>query len=146
LDAQTEFGPTYLYEYSTRDAYGSGINWGSNDPLNATWWHHVTERAPHLYPFHTSLFLIHFFLSPEMEANASLVSVRGFSRLIFAVDQLMLIVEQTFTNFQSRQSVRTIPCNTTQCVNAKICYMRSGSASIAVQNCQSGFGVSVPQS
>src|SRR6267154_5533775 len=98
------------------------------------------------YPFHTSLFLIHFFLSPEMEANASLVSVRGFSRLIFAVDKLMLIVEQTFTNFQSRQSVRTIPCNTTQCVNAKICYMRSGSASIAVQNCQSGFGVSVPQS
>ncbi|KAI0273987.1 Metallo-dependent phosphatase [Russula aff. rugulosa BPL654] len=100
LDAQTQFGPTYSYEYSTRDAYGSGINWGSNDPLNATWWHHVTEK---------------------MQANSSLVS-------------------QTFTNFQGKQSVRTTPCNTTECVNAKICYMRSGSASIALQNCKSGFG------
>ncbi|KAN0117949.1 Metallo-dependent phosphatase-like protein [Russula decolorans] len=99
LDAQTNFGPAYLYEYSSRDAYGSGINWGSNDPLNATWWHHVTE---------------------QMEANPSLVS--------------------TFTNFQGKQSVHTTPCNTTQCVKAKICYMRSGSATIALQNCQSGFG------
>jgi len=100
LDAQTKFGPSYLYEYSTRDAYGSGISWGPNDPLNATWWHHVTEK---------------------MEANSSLVST-------------------TFTNFQGKQSVRTTPCNTTECVTAKICYMRSGSASIAFQNCQSGFG------
>src|SRR6266436_3960306 len=45
LDAQIKFGPTYLYEYSTREAYGSGITWGANDPLNATWWHRVTESA-----------------------------------------------------------------------------------------------------
>jgi hypothetical protein len=92
------------------------------------------------YPLHTSLLLIPFFLPPEMEANPSLVSVRGFSRLSFAVDQLMFLVEQTFTNFQGKQSVHTTPCNTTQCVKAKICYMRSGSATIALQNCQSGFG------
>ncbi len=52
LDAQSEFGPTYLYEYSTRDAYGSGINWDANDPLNATWWHRVTESASHLSPLY----------------------------------------------------------------------------------------------
>ena len=45
LDEQTKFGPTYSYEYSTREAYGTNIPWGANDPLNATWWHHVTERA-----------------------------------------------------------------------------------------------------
>ena len=53
----------------------------------------------------------------------------------------MFPVEQsTFTNFQGKQSVRTIPCNTQQCIDAKICYMRSGSASLAVQNCLTGFG------
>jgi sphingomyelin phosphodiesterase len=39
-------GPTYKYEYSTREAYGANITgWGAEDPLNATWWHLVTERA-----------------------------------------------------------------------------------------------------
>ncbi|KAI9455924.1 Metallo-dependent phosphatase-like protein [Lactarius psammicola] len=45
LDGQTSFGPTYVYEYNTRATYGTDISgWGSNDPLNATWWHLVTER------------------------------------------------------------------------------------------------------
>ncbi|KAF8553427.1 hypothetical protein OG21DRAFT_1523118 [Imleria badia] len=44
LDNQTEVGPTYVLEYSTRDAYGQNITWGANDPLNATWWHLVTEQ------------------------------------------------------------------------------------------------------
>lgn len=44
LDGQIAFGPTYSFEYSTRDAYGKNISgWGRNDPLNATWWHLVTE-------------------------------------------------------------------------------------------------------
>ena len=44
LDGQLENGPTYAYEYNTRETYGGTItNWGPNDPLNATWWHHVTE-------------------------------------------------------------------------------------------------------
>ena len=39
-------GPTFQYEYSTREAYGANITgWGLNDPLNATWWHLVTERT-----------------------------------------------------------------------------------------------------
>jgi sphingomyelin phosphodiesterase len=44
LDGQTEVGPAYYLEYSTRDAYGGNITWGVDDPLNATWWHLVTER------------------------------------------------------------------------------------------------------
>ena len=44
LDSQREFGPAYAYEYNTRQAYGANIpGWGPNDPLNATWWHLVTE-------------------------------------------------------------------------------------------------------
>ena len=55
LDSQKEFGPTFEYEYNTRETYGGSINgWGENDPLNATWWHRVTEA---------------------MEANSSLVTV-----------------------------------------------------------------------
>ncbi|KAI0756580.1 sphingomyelin phosphodiesterase [Daedaleopsis nitida] len=99
LDAQTRFGPTYEYEYSTRGAYGATIvGWGPDDPLNATWWHHVTEA---------------------MEANTTLVSV--------------------FNTFQGKTSARTKPC-TGQCATAKICYIRSGSAPIAKQNCVQGFG------
>ncbi|KAF8913262.1 Metallo-dependent phosphatase-like protein [Gymnopilus junonius] len=44
LDSQTKLGPTYAYEYNTRETYGATITgWGPNDPLNATWWHLVTE-------------------------------------------------------------------------------------------------------
>ncbi|THH03993.1 hypothetical protein EW145_g5843 [Phellinidium pouzarii] len=44
LDGQIDDGPTYKYEYNTREAYGKNItSWGENDPLNATWWHLVTE-------------------------------------------------------------------------------------------------------
>jgi len=99
LDSQTAFGPTYAYEYNTRQTYGSTITgWGPNDPLNATWWHLVTEA---------------------MEANSSLVS--------------------TFNTFQGKSSVRTAPC-TGDCATARICYMRSGSVSIATGNCLPGFG------
>ena len=49
LDAQTTFGPAYVYEYNTRETYGNNITgWGPTDPLNATWWHLVTERASSL--------------------------------------------------------------------------------------------------
>jgi sphingomyelin phosphodiesterase len=50
LDGQTKFGPTYVYEYSARATYGSNITWGADEPLNATWWHLVTERASPLSP------------------------------------------------------------------------------------------------
>jgi sphingomyelin phosphodiesterase len=136
LDGQTKFGPTYSYEYSTREAYGTNIPWGANDPLNATWWHHVTERATHPSPsYFSSNYLFHV-----QKWRRTRVSFRCESLRIFVIDQLMFPVKQsTFTNFQSKQSVRTTPCNTTQCIKAKICYMRSGSSSLAIQNCQSGF-------
>ncbi|KAF8274298.1 sphingomyelin phosphodiesterase [Lactarius quietus] len=99
LDGQTSSGPTYVYEYNTRATYGAGITgWGPNDPLNATWWHLVTE---------------------QMEVNPSLVT--------------------TFNELQYKQSVHTPNC-TGECITAKICYMRSGSASISIQNCPAGFG------
>jgi len=44
LDDMLSFGPTFELEYSTRETYGAGVTgWGLNDPLNATWWHRVSE-------------------------------------------------------------------------------------------------------
>ncbi|KAI1628925.1 sphingomyelin phosphodiesterase [Exophiala viscosa] len=37
----THSGPTWKFEYSTRDAYP--IGWPTTAPLNATYWHQVTE-------------------------------------------------------------------------------------------------------
>ncbi|KAF5312831.1 hypothetical protein D9619_002710 [Psilocybe cf. subviscida] len=99
LDGQTKAGPTYKYEYNTRQTYGSTVpGWGPSDPLNATWWHHVTEA---------------------MEKNTTLVSV--------------------FNTFQGKSSIRSPTC-TGDCATAKICYIRSGSVSVAMKNCQQGFG------
>ncbi|KAJ7665113.1 sphingomyelin phosphodiesterase [Mycena polygramma] len=99
LDAQLELGPTYALEYSTRDTYGPSVaGWGASDPLNATFWHRVTEA---------------------MEANSSLVT--------------------TFNTLQGKSSVLSPAC-TGDCATAKICYIRSGSAAVAKQNCIQGFG------
>lgn len=38
-----ETGPTFSFEYSTRATYGPATGWNDNDPLNATFWHRVTE-------------------------------------------------------------------------------------------------------
>ncbi|KAF9502285.1 Metallo-dependent phosphatase [Pleurotus eryngii] len=98
LDSQIELGPTYTYEYNTRETYGKTIqDWGANDPLNATWWHRVTEA---------------------MEADNSLVA--------------------TFNILQGKSSIQTRPC-TGDCIDAKICYIRSGSAPIG-RRCPQGFG------
>lgn len=99
LDSQLEYGPTFEFEYSARDAYGRNIPWGANDPLNATWWHLVTE---------------------QMEANSSLIS-------------------DVWNNYQGKGSIFIPPC-TGECVTARICYIRSGSSSIAKQNCPAGYG------
>ncbi|KAF8921884.1 Metallo-dependent phosphatase-like protein [Mucidula mucida] len=99
LDNQTNVGPIYAYEYNTREAYGGSIvQWGDDDPLNATWWHLVTEA---------------------MDADPSLVA--------------------TFHHYQGKGSVKTKECSEA-CIAATVCYMRSGSASLAKQNCQAGFG------
>lgn len=39
----TTHGPVFEFEYSTRDTYGPAINWPKEAPLNATFWHAVTE-------------------------------------------------------------------------------------------------------
>ncbi|KAJ6467127.1 Metallo-dependent phosphatase-like protein [Mycena vulgaris] len=98
LDSQLEFGPTYSLEYNTPETYGPAVpGWGLNDPLNATWWHLVTEA---------------------LETNSTLFS--------------------SFNDFLTKQSPFNTPCNST-CEAARICYMRSGSSSIAFQNCAPGF-------
>lgn len=39
----TSTGPAYQIEYSTRDTYGPQADWPADAPLNATFWHRVTE-------------------------------------------------------------------------------------------------------
>ena len=36
-------GPIFQFEYSTRQAYGPAAGWPDDAPLNATFWHRVTE-------------------------------------------------------------------------------------------------------
>ncbi|CAK7229035.1 hypothetical protein SBRCBS47491_007112 [Sporothrix bragantina] len=36
-------GPEFRFEYSTRAAYGAAAGWPEDAPLNATFWHRVTE-------------------------------------------------------------------------------------------------------
>jgi len=88
LDGQTQFGPTYVHEYSTRSAYGSNIAWGVDDPLNATWWHLVTERESRSVCSLRTSVLTRFL--PEMELNLDLVAVRDSPHLQpLVVGQLM---------------------------------------------------------
>ncbi|EMC96412.1 hypothetical protein BAUCODRAFT_33740 [Baudoinia panamericana UAMH 10762] len=92
-------GPTFQFEYSTRDTYGPAANWPATAPLNATFWHAVTMA---------------------METNPALVN--------------------TFNKFEGKSSNSgfTTNCTCTGCVNAKICYMRSGSAALG-RACPQGF-------
>ncbi|GIZ37078.1 hypothetical protein CKM354_000054100 [Cercospora kikuchii] len=39
----TTTGPSFQYEYSTRETYGPAVGWPADAPLNATFWHTVTE-------------------------------------------------------------------------------------------------------
>lgn len=39
----TTHGPVFELEYSTREAYGAAAGWPTDAPLNATFWHAVTE-------------------------------------------------------------------------------------------------------
>ena len=87
-------GPVFEFEYSTRDVYN--IGWPQSSPLDAKFWHAVTEA---------------------MESNRSLV--------------------ERFNMFQGKSSVRTPNCTSDACAEAKICYMRSGSAPLG-QGCIQG--------
>jgi len=39
FSALNSTGPTYKFEYSTREAYGDAVKWPKDAPLNATFWH-----------------------------------------------------------------------------------------------------------
>jgi hypothetical protein len=41
--ANSSHGPVFEFEYSTREAYGQAAAWPEDAPLNATFWHAVTE-------------------------------------------------------------------------------------------------------
>ncbi|KAK5676882.1 hypothetical protein LTS10_010646 [Elasticomyces elasticus] len=41
--ANSSSGPTFKFEYSTRETYGPAAGWPEDAPLNATFWHAVTE-------------------------------------------------------------------------------------------------------
>lgn len=43
LNGSSSVGPTWKLEYNTRNTYGAAANWPTNAPLNATFWHRVTE-------------------------------------------------------------------------------------------------------
>ncbi len=90
-------GPTYSFEYSTREAYGAAAKWPADAPLNATFWHDVTVA---------------------MESNRSLVT--------------------QFNTYQGKMSVRSPNCTSEACAEAKICYIRAGSAPLGKQ-CLQGF-------
>lgn len=46
---------------------------------------------------------------------------------------------QLYNLYQSKSSVLTPEC-TGKCLSAKICYLRSGSASLAIANCPADYG------
>jgi hypothetical protein len=91
-----ETGPTYQFEYSTRDAYGPSIGWPKDAPLNATFWHEVTVA---------------------MERNKTLVEM--------------------FNHYQGKSSIKSPNCTSDACAAAKVCYIRSGSASLG-RECPQG--------
>ncbi|GAA95825.1 uncharacterized protein L969DRAFT_18249 [Mixia osmundae IAM 14324] len=99
LQTQTENGPTFKYEYSHRDTYGSAVpDWPANAPLNATWWH---------------------LLSEAMERNGTYIEM--------------------FNTLQGKMSSKTTNCTNQACQEAKVCYIRSASAPIALDNCSGNY-------
>ena len=117
LDSQVQYGPTYELEYGTRETYGGNITWGANDPLNATWWHLVTE-SEYMY--------------------LKVTAWRGLTGDPVGMEADPTLV-QTFNKYEGKSSIKTPPC-TGDCIPAKICYMRSGSVPIAFENCIPGWG------
>ena len=136
LDSQIQNGPTFVYEYNTRETYGQNITgWGPNDPLNATWWHHVTEGTHNFIFFDCIKSQIILWIYVAMEADPSLVAVSFSSSVVIC---FLIAPIQTFNTLQGKGSVLTPEC-VGNCTAARICYMRSGSVPIAIANCIPGF-------
>lgn len=43
--SSSDTGPVFELEYSTRDTYGPSVSWPDAAPLNATFWHLVSEQV-----------------------------------------------------------------------------------------------------
>lgn len=121
---QTSHGPVWEHLYSARSAYSnftSSFKAGKySAPVNLT---STTDQStgiqtyswPETAPLNGTFFAA---LTDEMTSRPELV--------------------QTFTVYQGRNSSRSPACVSADCVKAKICYMRSGSAILGKQ-CPPGF-------
>ncbi|KAJ5683413.1 hypothetical protein N7462_006578 [Penicillium macrosclerotiorum] len=61
-----ETGPIFQLEYSTRETYGAAADWDENAPLNATFWHRVTEAMEN----DLDLVTLHNFLQGKMSVKS----------------------------------------------------------------------------
>jgi hypothetical protein len=107
----TGHGPVFEFLYSTRDAYGSFGNgtdkWPADAPLNATFWHRVTEEMEQRSVPSHFLFLSCLISNWVTSLNCLFLQFRP---------ELV----QTFTEYEGRLSVKVPPCTTAECVAAKV--------------------------
>ncbi|PWN47925.1 sphingomyelin phosphodiesterase [Violaceomyces palustris] len=110
--------PVFRHLYSAREEYGNFSSLSSSSSSSSSSSPHLEEggRWPDSSPLNATFWSS---LTEEMELRSQLV--------------------QTFTVNQGRNSIHSPPCVTEECVRAKICYMRSGSASIG-KLCPQGYG------
>jgi hypothetical protein len=113
----TDHGPVWQHLYSAREAYGN-FSASAVDGKVANGTVHVRPDGqwPNTSPLNATFWSA---LTEEMERRPELVS-------------------DVFHHYQGRNSPRTKACNAT-CVEANICYMRSGSVPIGLQ-CPQGYG------
>ncbi|KAK0563885.1 hypothetical protein OC844_001983 [Tilletia horrida] len=117
-------GPTFQLLYSARAAYSNfsaSVAKGTyTAPVALTSSSNNSSTANSTWPVDAPLNATFWAsLTDEMEARPELV--------------------QLFTVFQGRNSSHSPACTSTECVNAKICYMRSGSGPLGKQ-CLQGYG------
>lgn len=118
--ASTHHGPVWQHLYSARQTY-SNFSLSSQTFGN----HHTVANG--------TVSLVNGSWPVGAPLNATFWSA--------VTDEMTLrsdLVSETFHHYQGRNSPRTKSCNST-CVDANICYMRSGSAPLGLQ-CIQGYG------
>lgn len=112
-------GPVFQLEYSTRTAYDPNNTWPTDAPLNASFFHRMTENV--------SSIRCQFFPSESASRNAtSVVDLRLSVVSVVPPAQMEKdhSLVELFTKHQGKSSIKTAgiqPCNTTECAEAKIC-------------------------
>ncbi|KAK0553545.1 hypothetical protein OC846_002466 [Tilletia horrida] len=109
-------GPTFQMLYSARSAYSNFSTSSAKGTYTAPVALAANATWPSTAPLNATFWAS---LTNEMEARPELV--------------------QTFTMYQGRNSSHSPPCTSSDCVAAKICYMRSGSGPLGKQ-CIQGYG------